>query len=333
MARPPLPIAAPTRSVPLILAAVRARGVDVAPLARRLGLPLGAADRETVSVTPAGFEALLAALAEATGEPLLALSLPAALQPATFQASELAIQASATVRAAFERTARYAPLFYAHLRYVCESDADELRMRTRAAGPHAARFALASLLVHTRRLCADPVVPARVWFAGEVSPGALVDGLAAFFGTDRLAFGGDDAGLALPAAVVDRRTGRDDPRLLATATRWADEHLADHPAGDAVAAAVRAVLRHADGPLPLEAVARRLGLSPRTLQRRLAAEGTSWSGVAEDLRRDEVLRLLDGTALPLAEIAARTGFCDAPTLSRAFRRWTGVAPGAWRRRG
>lgn len=336
MARPPLETAAPTRSVPLVLRHLRALGLDVDRLIRRLHLPFGAERREEVAMTPSGFEALLDLACAEAGDPLLTLRLPAAVMPATFQVGELAVRASPTVRAAFERAARYAPLFYAHLGYVCESTADELRMRHRArvgaSGPQAARFALASLLVHARKLCVDSLVPSRVWFRGEAPQDPTeIEGLRGFFGTRSVVFGQDDAGLAFESAMVDRPSLTGDGRLLATMERWAERALAEVPAGSEVAAAARAALRELPAPASAAQVARRLGLSARTLQRRLAEEGTTLSCVSDEVRRDEITRLLRDTDLPVAEIAARTGFSDAATLTRAFRRWTGQPPGAWRR--
>lgn len=331
MARNRLDSPAPSRAVPPLLRHLRERGVEVAPLLRGLGLPASAADRDDVALTPDAFEALLDAAARAIGDPLFALRLPAAMSPGPVHVAELAVASSPTLREAFERTARYATLFYAHLGYACETDDRELRIRHRSTGPQAARFALGSLLYHARRLSPDPLAPTRVWFADPRPAPDELDALRAHFGTADVTFGHADAGLAFDGPSVDRRSTAGDPRLHATADQWAERALAEVQAPSSVAASVRAVLRAVPGPLPASAVARRLGLSARTLQRRLADEGTTFTRVADDARRDEVTRLLRDTALTLAEIASRTGFADDAALTRAFRRWTGGPPGAWRR--
>jgi AraC-like DNA-binding protein len=73
-----------------------------------------------------------------------------------------------------------------------------------------------------------------------------------------------------------------------------------------------------------------LGLSTATLRRRLDAEGAAWGPLKDAVRRDLALQLLAEGRLPVAEVAARLGFEDASTFYRAFRKWTGQAPGAWR---
>ncbi len=73
-----------------------------------------------------------------------------------------------------------------------------------------------------------------------------------------------------------------------------------------------------------------LGLSPATLRRRLDAEGAGWGLLKDAVRRDLALQHLSEGRLSVVEIADRLGFNDASTFYRAFRKWTGSAPGAWR---
>ena len=73
-----------------------------------------------------------------------------------------------------------------------------------------------------------------------------------------------------------------------------------------------------------------LGLSTATLRRRLDAEGAAWGPLKDAVRRDLALQLLAEGGLSVGDIANRLGFEDASTFYRAFRKWTGTAPGAWR---
>jgi AraC-like DNA-binding protein len=73
------------------------------------------------------------------------------------------------------------------------------------------------------------------------------------------------------------------------------------------------------------------GLSPRTLQRRLAAAGTSFSDLVSAGRLRAARRWLAESTMPVAEIAARLGYREATNFARAFRRRTGVSPSAYRR--
>jgi AraC-like DNA-binding protein len=79
------------------------------------------------------------------------------------------------------------------------------------------------------------------------------------------------------------------------------------------------------------AVARWLGVSERTLRRRLRAAGLRYRDVLARFRETEAERLLSVEELRLSRVATQLGFHDSSTLSRAFRRWKGMSPGRWRR--
>ncbi len=82
----------------------------------------------------------------------------------------------------------------------------------------------------------------------------------------------------------------------------------------------------------LQSVAGRLGLSPRSLRRRLQQEGCSWHDLKDAMRREQALDWVGRTDLSLGEIGERLGFADVSTFHRAFKRWTGEPPGEFRRR-
>jgi transcriptional regulator GlxA family with amidase domain len=93
------------------------------------------------------------------------------------------------------------------------------------------------------------------------------------------------------------------------------------------------VLERVDEPLPVERIAARVGMSPRTLGRWCREHlGESPATLVRRLRVDEARRLLEDTALPLKDVAARTGLGDASTLWRAFTRQLGVTPASYRQR-
>jgi AraC-like DNA-binding protein len=81
-----------------------------------------------------------------------------------------------------------------------------------------------------------------------------------------------------------------------------------------------------DGYPSLAGIARELHCSERTLKRKLAEQGTSYSALLDEIRLRDAQRLLEGTALTVEEIAARVGYTDRANFSRAYRRWTGMAP-------
>lgn len=93
----------------------------------------------------------------------------------------------------------------------------------------------------------------------------------------------------------------------------------------------RLLRRRLGGELPsLEEVGAQLAVTPQTLRRRLREEGRGFQQLKDDLRRDAAIEYLVQTRLPLLEIANRVGFSEASTFHRAFKGWTGVAPGEYR---
>jgi AraC-like DNA-binding protein len=85
--------------------------------------------------------------------------------------------------------------------------------------------------------------------------------------------------------------------------------------------------------LDLNAVARLLTVHPRTLQRRLAAESTTFDAVLDDVRRAGAHRLITETDLPFAQVTAMVGLSAQSALTRAVHRWFGLAPRELRQRG
>lgn len=93
------------------------------------------------------------------------------------------------------------------------------------------------------------------------------------------------------------------------------------------------VLEHLDQALPVERLARNLGMSPRSLARWCRDEvGESPAALVRRLRIEQARRLLEETTLPLKAVAARAGLGDASTLWRVFTRQLGVTPAEYRTR-
>lgn len=80
-------------------------------------------------------------------------------------------------------------------------------------------------------------------------------------------------------------------------------------------------------------LAKSLGTSSSTLQRRLQSEGLSYQRLKDDLRRDMAIHLLGREELTVNDVALQAGFQDASAFHRAFKKWTGVSPGFYRRAG
>lgn len=123
-----------------------------------------------------------------------------------------------------------------------------------------------------------------------------------------------------------------DPFLHSTLKRIAEQLQISKPDDSPLEQALRARLRSAlaQGRADPGRLASLLGVSERTLQRRLGELGRSFTDVVEDFRREEAARLLRQPDLPLVEVASRLGYAEQTSFTRAFRRWTGSTPGAWR---
>lgn len=98
------------------------------------------------------------------------------------------------------------------------------------------------------------------------------------------------------------------------------------------AARIRAIIgRDFSTTVPdFDQIAQQINVSPQTLRRRLKEEGTSYQEIKDQLRRDMAIHHLSRNDLSINEIAARVGFTEPSTFHRAFKKWTGMTPGAYR---
>ncbi|WP_067568543.1 AraC family transcriptional regulator [Nocardia acidivorans] len=190
-------------------------------------------------------------------------------------------------------------------------------------------FVLAVMLRRVRAAVGRQVAPVRVRLTQPPGPGRgyLVDE----FGTGNIDFDAPHSEITF-LDVGALPTGSD-PRLGALLSRHAELSLAAAHAAPTWHDKLRAAVHQsmAAGALDLADVARRLATSPRTLQRRLQEEGTSWRAEVDAARHRHAVDLLRETALPLQSVATRVGYTDARALRRAFQRWTGTNPDAFRR--
>ncbi len=85
-----------------------------------------------------------------------------------------------------------------------------------------------------------------------------------------------------------------------------------------------------EGSITAESAARHMGMSRQTLFRRLDNEGTDFTTVLRELREELAKTYLNGSKASLNEVAYLVGFSDASSFTRAFKRWTGIAPGEFR---
>ncbi len=143
-------------------------------------------------------------------------------------------------------------------------------------------------------------------------------------------FGCAASALDVPAEAWAARIEGADPQLQQTLRQLAERIGLGEVESDleqAVRARLRALLP--DGRGEAAQVARSLGLSARTLHRRLSALGRTFRGVTAAFREAEAERLLTSGTVPLGQVALRLGFADQTAWNRAFRRWKGMSPRRW----
>lgn len=133
------------------------------------------------------------------------------------------------------------------------------------------------------------------------------------------------------ASALDLPLVAPDRAALALAREACERQLNELGFDRQLPARVRRLAIGADGLRGIDAVARALGLSTRTLKRKLAAEGESFSALVERERQDRALELLHASEQTLEEIAQHLGYSSVPNFSRAFRRWRGESPAQYRR--
>jgi AraC-like DNA-binding protein len=139
-------------------------------------------------------------------------------------------------------------------------------------------------------------------------------------------------GVAIAKRTLEIPLRRRDPVLRSWLERQAGAILARLPAGGDASDEVRSVLstQATAGDMTIDAVARRLSTTPRTLQRRLARSGTSFETLRDDARRQAAELYLTTTTLTIAEVTYLLGYSEPTAFHRAFRRWHGTTPQAFR---
>ncbi len=197
---------------------------------------------------------------------------------------------------------------------------------------HPAECQATATLTTIRTLTADRTIRARSAQFMHPRPPSI-DRHRQVFGTAELTFGASLNTLVLDADVLSRPIARADPALrqylMLRASALSrelgdDERVADHVR--------RAVVSGLAGGAPsLRALAKALHSSERTLQRRLQSEGTGLPAIVDEVRRERAVSMLAEPLRRVGEVAYALGYRDATTFARAFRRWTGLAPEAWRR--
>jgi AraC-like DNA-binding protein len=323
-----------------MLSGLAARGEEVRTLLEGAGVPAAVLRKRDARVPVASYAALFNAVVAHLGDESLAL-FAQPLRRGAFEFLARSCLGSRDLAEALERAARFLDLVRPELAVSLEHEGGVARLVIAERGrpwprPRDPRrvFAFEWLLrlLHALAcwLVARPLPLDEVAFPFPKPPHAadyaLIYAERSRFGAARLEATFDAALLALPV----RREASDVESFLDGAPgRIALLYRRDRE----VARAVRERLARSLPDMPaFEAVARELGLSPRSLHRRLRDEGTSFREVKAALRRALALSRLEKSSESVAGIAASLGYSEPSAFFRAFCAWTGVAPSVHRRK-
>jgi len=285
--------------------------------------------------THVALELLETAVAK-TGDPDLGLRAALEIGPGDYDLVEFVAASSATYREAITSLGRFAPLLNDGLTLSLEQRPGHALMRVSCSVPlgrTAMDFVVGGFYLGFVRREPTGVDPVREVWLRHPEPDDTST-YASVFGRRVVRFACPFDGLLFDERLLDLATPGADPRLHELLRRLAEEQLAERPVGQAFSDEVRSVVVRElrGGDVTVGDVADELGMSRRTLARRLEQEGTTYKAVADDVRRELAERYLVLDDLRMGEVAALLGFSDSAAFHRAFRRWYGTTPGEYRRR-
>jgi AraC-like DNA-binding protein len=322
-----------------LVAHVARRGQAVGDICRAARIDPAVLDLPDDRVPGSAMERLWEVGERLTGDPDLGLHAAESYNPGALNILGYVILNCRTALEVADKLGRYAALLNDGLRVSLSRDGDAtvcrfevvagmdnylLRsprqpMETMAAGVTCTVAALTNATITPREIGFRHAVPAKV------TEHARIFGMAARFrqAEDRIVFRTQD---------LDRPIRSENASLLSVLERHADEMLAHIEEHGPVSRRLLQILakRLQGGAPPLGEIASAMAMSARNLQRALREEDSSYQALLDHARRELALRHLATPEGSAAEVAFLLGFADASAFTRAFRRWTGSTPGAWR---
>jgi len=249
----------------------------------------------------------------------------------TYPLLDYLVLTSSDVDAGLRQLTRYFALVSNPLRIELAEDGPSLSVRlVGSAIPLIVEFTAALLVLHFRRETDGRFAPDRICFAhrpDDPSEFQRVLGGAVHCGASW-------SGVVVSESVRRIPLRRRDALLRSVLERQADEIVAKLPRERSAVIDVRRALesRIGRGGTGIDQIARHLASSPRTLQRRLASEGSSYQEVFQEWRKEAARRHLSESTLAVAEVAFLLDYSEPAAFHRAFKRWFGVTPQTFRRR-
>ncbi len=311
-------------------------GVDRRALLRSVDIDPDGQVNPAFMIADDAYYGLLERMADEDPNPLdLSLRTGASMRCEDYGAFGLAFKSALTPRGSCARSERYGRVLTNVSTYTVEDTDEGSYLHLHRAG--ARRLGL--------RMSNEATITAVLTICREVSTGAL-DPLAIFFKHPAPAsvatheaffdcpvhFDADRDAILVPSEALDQPNRVGD----ASISKFFDSHLEAELAElndlQSLEHRVRIQVSQAlsEGVPKVSDIARRLGMSGRTLQRRLSAQNDSFQTLVDEARRQLAERLLGQTDYSLAEIAYLTGFSEQSAFTRAFKRWAGQTPRSFR---
>lgn len=315
--------------------AVEAIGIARSALLRQARLPI-TLPQTGQAITSAQYFSLMRALEVLSGDPAVGLQIVRSSDTAVHPPSTVAAFYARDLRDGLERMARFKRLCTPEVLDVTEGVHGGVRssavgmtwLHASEAEPSASVDAtFATLMELARRGTGTDVRPLCVDLA---RPGPRSAVHESYFAAP-VRIGAPRNLLVFDAADLDRPFPGHNPELLAMLTPALGNALDEMEARSLSEQVVLELKRSLPSGRPdVNEVARRMGMSERTLQRRITEEGRSFRELLVEARRELGHRFLSDVAMDTDEIAFLLGYQDATSFHRAFREWEGVTPARWR---
>ncbi|WP_431323210.1 AraC family transcriptional regulator ligand-binding domain-containing protein [Rhizobium sp. YTU87027] len=313
--------------------AVESQGLAASEVLRQARLPAGLHKDSTAHISIAQFFDIWCAI-EMLGDPGIALRMVRDTNTATHKVAFLAAAYARDYRDGLARFARF-KLLCSPDNLECEERDGLMSITIRWPSGTAPEPALsvdatfAMLIELGRRGTGQPLVPVEVELARA---GPISQDHMAYYGCP-VRTNADKNRITLKSADLDRPFISYNPDLLDMLAPAIGQALRDLEGASSLTAQVKAVIKRSmSGGTPgVAAVSRQLGLSDRSLQRHIAAEGKSFRALLNEARQEMAFRLLEDPLADVQEIAVLTGYEDTNSFYRAFNTWTGSTPAKWRK--
>jgi AraC-like DNA-binding protein len=315
----------------LVIARLESAGVPVAPVLRRVGLTPELIAEPEGRLSVRSQITLLDEAAIALKDDCIGFTLARDADPREIGLLYYVMASSQTLGDALKRAARYSKITNEAL-VVGYREGNRLLISLSYAGVprHSARHQIELGLFAALRICrvltGQNLVPQH-FSISHYRSGATSE-MARFVGT-KVEYGADRDEFALNVDARELPLIQADTYLDAFLVKYCEAALANRRGGmgqlrTRVENAISSVLPH--GKVLVGDVARTLGMSQRTLARRLSEEGLNFTEIVQQMRRDLAVRYLDDRKLHVSKIAWLLGFSDVSAFTHAFKRWTGKTP-------